>query len=96
MIGQASNPPYPQPSEAFARQADALSSFDDLDRLGDVKAPTLVLVGDQDILTPPWQARQVAEAIPGAKLQVLKGGGHWFFWEIPEAFNQAVIEFLDS
>jgi len=42
-------------------------AFDALDRLGEIKAPTLVLVGEQDVLTPPWEARKLAEAIPNAK-----------------------------
>jgi 3-oxoadipate enol-lactonase len=94
MLNVMQNPPFPQSTEAFVRQANAVSTFDALDRLGTVKAPTLVLAGDQDILTPPWAARELAEAIPGAKLQILEGGGHGFFWEIPEKANQAIIEFL--
>ncbi len=94
MLGLMQNPPFPQSKEAFVRQADAITTFDVLDRLGAVEAPTLVLVGDQDILTPPWAARKLADAIPGAKLQILEGGGHGFFWEIPEKTNRAIIDFL--
>jgi pimeloyl-ACP methyl ester carboxylesterase len=96
MTEQMLSAPYPQPPEAFGRQADALSAFDAVDRLGEIKAPTLVLVGDQDVLTPPWEARKLAEAIPNAKLHVLAGGGHCLFWEIPDKFNQAVMEFLTA
>ena len=94
MLNMMQNPPFPQSTEAFIRQANAVSTFDALDRLGAVRVPTLVLAGDQDILTPPWAARELAAAIPGAKLQILEGGAHGFFWEIPEKTNQAVIEFL--
>jgi len=94
MLNLMQNPPFPQSTEAFVRQANAIRTFDALARLGAVKAPTLVLVGDQDILTPPWAARELAEAIPGAKLQILEGGAHGFFWEIPEKTNRAIIEFL--
>ena len=45
---------------------------------------------------PPRAAREVAEAIPGAQLQLLEGGGHCLFWEIPDRLNQAVIDFLIS
>ncbi|MFQ5961553.1 MAG: alpha/beta fold hydrolase [Candidatus Methylomirabilales bacterium] len=88
------NPPFPVPPEAYGRQADAVRAFDALDRLGTVRVPTLVLVGDQDILTPTWASRELAAAIPGAKLQVLEGGAHGFFLEIPDKVNQAVIDFL--
>jgi pimeloyl-ACP methyl ester carboxylesterase len=94
MIEQMLGTPYPQPPEAFGRQANALRSHDASDRLGGIAAPTLVIVGDQDLLTPPWSARQVAASIPGAKLQILEGGGHCLFWEIPEKFNHRVIDFL--
>ncbi len=88
------NPPFPVSPAAYGRQADAVRAFDALDRLGAVKAPTLVLVGDQDVLTPPWASRELAKAIPGARLQVLEGGGHGFFLEIPDKVNQAVLEYL--
>lgn len=94
MIAYMRNPQFPVSPEAFGRQADAVMGFDALDRLGAVKVPTLVLVGDQDILTPPWASRELAAAIPGAKLQVVEGGGHGFFLEIPDRMNQAVIDFL--
>jgi len=90
------NQPFPQPFDAFVRQADAISTFDALDRLHAVKAPTLVLAADQDILTPVNAAHEIAAAIPGAQLQILEGGGHAFIWEIPEKAHQAVIEFLKA
>ena len=94
MIKCMRNPQFPVSPDAFARQADAVRGFDVLDRLGAVKVPTLVLVGDQDILTPPWASRELAAAIPGAELQVVEEGGHGFFLEIPDRVNRAVIDFL--
>ena len=96
LVQQMLAAPYPQPPVAFGRQADALSNHDALSRLAGIRQPTLVIVGDQDLLTPPWAAREVAQAIPGAQLQVLAGGGHCLFWEIPDKFNQTVIDFLSS
>ena len=49
----ASNP-HPVETEAYDRQAQAYLHFDALDRLDGIKAPTLVIVGEQDLLTPPW------------------------------------------
>jgi 3-oxoadipate enol-lactonase len=94
MLAFFQNPPFPQPIEAFVRQVNAIRTFDALDRLQAVKVPTLVLVGDQDIASPPWAARELASAIPGATLKVLEGGAHGFNFEIPDRFNQAVLEFL--
>lgn len=94
MISLIRNHPFSQPPDAFQRQATALSRFDATARLRTVESPTLVLVGDQDILTPPWLAGELAAAIPKARLQILNGGGHGFMWEIPDQFNQAVVDFL--
>jgi pimeloyl-ACP methyl ester carboxylesterase len=96
MIAQIRHPPYPMPLEAFRRQAEALCAFDALDRLKEVHATTLVLVGAEDILTPPWAARELAAHIASARLQVLNGGAHCPYWDIAERFNQAVIDFLTA
>jgi 3-oxoadipate enol-lactonase len=91
----ASNP-YPMSPEAYGRQADAYGQFDALDRLVAVTAPTLVVVGEQDLLTPPWIAREVADAIPGARFEVILGAGssHVVPIERPDEFNRLVSDFL--
>lgn len=91
----ASNP-YPMGPEAYARQADAYLQFDALDRLGAITAPTLVVVGEQDLLTPPWIAREVADAIPRARFEVIRGDGssHVMPIERPDDFNRLVSNFL--
>jgi 3-oxoadipate enol-lactonase len=93
----ASNP-YPMSPEAYGRQADAYRQFDALDRLAAITAPTLVVVGEQDLLTPPWIAREVAEAIPGARFEVIRGDGssHVVPIERPEDFNRLVLGFLSG
>ena len=58
--------------------------------------PTLVLVGEADGLTPPHQARAMAEAIPGARLAIIPGAGHLPPVEQPEATAEALREFLRS
>ena len=91
----ASNP-YPMSPEAYQRQADAYGQFDALDLLGAITAPTLVIVGEQDLLTPPWIAREVAAAIPGARLEIIRGDGssHLVPIERPDDFNRLVSDFL--
>ena len=93
----ASNP-YPMTPQAYQRQADAYGQFDALDRLGAITAPTLVVVGEQDLLTPPWIAREVAAAIPGARFEVIRGDGtsHVVPIERPDDFNRLVSAFLTS
>jgi 3-oxoadipate enol-lactonase len=91
----ASNP-YPMSPEAYGRQADAYRQFDALDRLPAITSPTLIIVGEQDLLTPPWIAREVAEAIPGARFEVIRGDGssHLVPIERPDEFNRLVLDFL--
>ena len=68
-------PSTEQQVRTTVEQWDADLAHDTLDRLGDITAPTLVIAGEQDLLTPPWQGRQVAELIPGAELHMFTGPG---------------------
>jgi 3-oxoadipate enol-lactonase len=77
----ASNP-NPVERKAYDRRARAYLHFDALDRLAGIKAPTLVIVGEEDLLTPPWVAREVAVGIPGALFVMVIGEGSstWCRW----------------
>ncbi|HEY1014611.1 MAG TPA: alpha/beta fold hydrolase [Herpetosiphonaceae bacterium] len=59
-------------------------------------APTLVLVGAEDALTPPSESEAMRAAIPGAQLEIIPGAGHLSNLEQPAAFNQALRGFLDG
>lgn len=91
----ASNPNPIEP-EAYDRQSQAYLRFDALDRLGDIQAATLVIVGEQDLLTPPWVAREVAAGIPAARLEIVTGEGssHVLPLERPDDFNRLTMTFL--
>jgi pimeloyl-ACP methyl ester carboxylesterase len=54
-----------------------------------------VVVGEEDVLTPPDHSREMATRIPGARLVVLPGAGHLSPLETPDAFNAALAGFLD-
>jgi pimeloyl-ACP methyl ester carboxylesterase len=86
----------PVESELFVRQCEACLRHDTLDRLGDITAPTLILCGRQDQLTPPKFHRELAEAIPGSRLVVLDFGAHLVMAESAVRFNQIVTQFLDE
>ena len=88
--------PNPVTPEAYNRQAQAYLRYDALDRLADLKSPTLVIVGEQDLLTPPWICREVADRIPGCQFEVIKGDGssHVVPIERPDEFNHLVTRFL--
>ena len=59
-----------------------------------IKCPTLVLVGDQDTVTPLAWARAVAAGIAGARLRVVPATAHLTMIERPELFNALLVEFL--
>ena len=64
--------------------------------LEDIVIPTLVLVGEEDLLTPIGDAEIIAGAIPNARLEVIRGAGHLSNLEQPQAFNAALLEFLQG
>ncbi len=78
---------------AFALQA-MRDRPDSRPGLGEITAPTLVVVGEQDALTPPDLARVMSDGIPGARLEVVPGAGHLTPLEQPERFNALVREFM--
>ena len=91
-----SSNPNPVEPAAYARQARAYLEYDPGTSLVGITAPTLVIVGEQDVLTPPWIAREVAALIPGAELEIILGDGasHVVPLERPEEFNGLVQGFL--
>ncbi|MFN0094666.1 MAG: alpha/beta fold hydrolase [Dehalococcoidia bacterium] len=95
-LALAAKDPYPIQKHAYLRQLDATIAHDTYDRLSTIVAPTLVLVGAEDVLTPPYESEEIARLIPGAKLQILPRGGHGFSGEYPDQFNRAVRTFLQS
>ncbi len=74
----------------------ACDAFDLGGRLGEIRQPALVLAGDGDLLTPVKYARSLAEGLPEASLTVIPEAGHMLFIEQPDAFNQAVADFMSG
>jgi pimeloyl-ACP methyl ester carboxylesterase len=83
--------------EAFVRQEEAIIGRpDSRPLLPGIACPTLVLVGDDDRITPPPLAREMAEAIPCARLVVVEDCGHLSALERPAAVNAALRDWLVS
>jgi len=71
-------------------------TFDVLSRLRDIRVPALAICGADDRLTPVKYHRVFAEQIPGCRLEIVDGAGHWMFWEQAETFTRSVRAFLDT
>jgi pimeloyl-ACP methyl ester carboxylesterase len=85
---------YPTPPHGFARQAGAIMFHDTYERLPQITAPTLVIVGDADRIIPAENSKILASRIPNAELVVLKNAGHGFFIEAEAESNRAILDFL--
>lgn len=85
-----------RPRHSFVSQIDAiLNTREDLvDQLSTITAPTMVIVGNQDILTPRGDSEEIAERIPNAELVVISGAAHGLMMEHSSTFNKILIEFL--
>ena len=85
-----------RPAHAFAAQCDAILDVDDdqAELLSTVTVPALVMVGNQDILTPRGDSEELADRIPTAELVVISGAAHGFMVEHASTFNRVLLEFL--
>ena len=93
---QLADNPHAQSVEAFCDQAEACVGHEALESVAGIAAPTLITVGDGDILTPPAHSRALHERIAGSILNVWPEMGHAPFWEIPDEFNRLNREFLEA
>jgi pimeloyl-ACP methyl ester carboxylesterase len=82
------------PAGVAAAQRGMALRPDSRDMLARYAGPALVVVGEKDGLTPPDKARQMADLVSGARLEVLPGVGHLSNQEAPGAFNAALERFL--
>jgi pimeloyl-ACP methyl ester carboxylesterase len=82
--------------EPFVRLVMARHTWDATHRLGDIKAPTLVVVGDNDDVGSNHvkQAVALSQKIPKAETFVFKGQSHGFFWQAPEETNAMILEWV--
>ena len=85
------------PPEAYIDVMKAI--FDGIEFTGEaatVRAPSLVIWGEEDDVTPLLHSRQIAELIPGARLETIPGAAHISNLDRPEAFNRLLADFLDA
>lgn len=79
------------PAPVVQLQLQASAAHDTVARLAEVAVPTLVLHGTEDEIILPAGGERLAELIPDARLELLDGHGHLFFWEAPDLAAEAVV-----
>lgn len=84
-----------EPQTIAAALMGMAARADSRPHLANIRVPTLVIVGAEDALAPPSEAREWATQIPDARLEVIDGAGHVSNLERPDAFNAAALAFLD-
>jgi pimeloyl-ACP methyl ester carboxylesterase len=83
--------------DVYVRQQGAIiSRVDSRPELPGIQVPTLVVVGESDAITTPDAAREMAAAVPGAKLVVVPGAGHMALVEQHAIVTQAMVEWLSQ
>lgn len=88
--------PHQQSVDAFCRSAEALLGHDTADRLDAVRAPTLVTVGELDLVLPERFSREIVSRIEGSWIEVIAQAGHQPFQELPDDYNRRLAEFWSS
>ena len=78
----------------FIGQLEAVLAHDAADRLGMIKASTLVITGTEDRVIKPISSEVMANLVPLAKLVKVEGGSHGFCAEMSGEFNREVLDFL--
>ncbi|WP_435332903.1 alpha/beta fold hydrolase [Haloarchaeobius sp. TZWWS8] len=87
---------FSEPTEPadFLTSADACLAHDGRDLLGDIRCPTLVLGGDEDVFFTTEAYRETAATLPEGTLAMLRGAGHESLIEYPRAFDGCITRFL--
>ncbi len=81
---------------AYRIGAEAVWLADQRGRAAAIRVPTLVLVGDEDSVTPVGLSNALASLIPAARMQVIQGAGHLSNLEKPDEFSRTVEEFIEA
>jgi 3-oxoadipate enol-lactonase len=81
---------------AYRLGAAAVWLADQRERAAAIDVPTLILVGDEDGVTPPALSQELSHLIAGSRVEIIEGSGHLANAEQPQAFNMAIESFLSE
>ena len=82
--------------QCFVWQITGVTMWSCHSRLADLRHPTLIMAGSEDVLIPPENSRVLAEAIPNSQLVEIEGAGHGFQAMFPKEMTERTISFLES
>jgi pimeloyl-ACP methyl ester carboxylesterase len=74
----------------------ACNDLDITEAVAGIRVPALVVCGAEDKMTPPSLSQFIRDCIPGARLALIEGAGHFVMMENPEAFNATLTDFVNS
>jgi len=83
------------PEKVYSQQLYSATIFDTEAKISQIKAETLILTGDSDVVVPLQNSMNLSNLIPNAQLKIIKGGSHMFFIEQAEEFNKIVTDFVN-
>jgi pimeloyl-ACP methyl ester carboxylesterase len=80
--------------ELNAPGLELMSRLDVLDQLARIECPTLVCLGELDPITPVAAAREIVDALPHGRLEVLGGAGHFPWRDVPDRYWPLLLDFV--
>lgn len=83
------------PPQGYAGCCHAIPKIHVTDRLGAIRCPAMVIVGEEDLGTPVAMAKTMHAGLPSAELAILRSASHLSNMEQPEEFNRVLLRFLD-
>ena len=79
---------------AMLNDMRACNDFDVMSDVGNIRVPTLALVGSDDVMTPPKYATFLGNSMPNCRVEIIEGTTHYGFAEQPQVFNAAIRRFI--
>jgi pimeloyl-ACP methyl ester carboxylesterase len=82
--------------KVIRRDFELCDSFDIMERIGEIELPTLILVGDNDKMTPPKYSSYLNDNINGSEYHIIENAGHSLMLEQVQSFNDAILKWINS
>ncbi|WP_133127297.1 alpha/beta fold hydrolase [Legionella nagasakiensis] len=88
--------PYPQSYDGYVGQVHSLLKHNTLDEIANIECPTLVIVGQDDLITPIKHSKLLVDRIPNAQFEIIPDCGHMLHREQPKIFTEHIVSFFHN